>query len=631
MSGIAGLISKSTKIDESNFDKALHLIHHRGPNGRKIKSGEWGILGANLLKINAQTQFNLTPNKDGSVFLAMDGSILNCHHIKDYLISKGIALEGNNPVEVALKAYIHEGIESFKRIIGHACLAIVDTNKKKVFLVRDHLGIRPLYYCYLKNALYFSSEIKTILALNPVPPEVNNNAIIDYLFFQYSLDEKTLFAHIKKVQPGCYLEWDYSSDLSPQIKRYWQLDFNPDFSHTETYFIEKTKNLIEDSVRLNLLGIDPLSVYVSGGLDSSTVVSFAALEKSVGPFQTFCGKYLESKNYDESEYARYVANHVGSVHKEIIITYDEFPDLIKRIIYLMDEPQAGPGIYGQYVVGREAAKLYTKVALSGEGGDEIFLGYAKYQIAYLEECLRGAIFETANQKEFVVTLQSIVENLPLLKSYSGLLQTFWKKGLFNPKNERYFDICNRLREIDGLVSADIFDNKYDIKENFLTLFATGGIHSHINMMSRFDIFVGLQAVLQVDDRTSMGNGIENRPPLMDHRLVELVASVPPKMKYPGGRQKYLLRKVGKGIVPEKILGRKDKMGFPIPMNEWLAGPLRDYVHDILLSKKSKERGIFTEKGLSEMLKSPKPYGRALWGALNLELWFQTFIDSKSAE
>lgn len=628
MSGIAGLISQSVRLDESSFGKAIHLIHHRGPDGRKIVSGEWGIIGANLLKVNAQTQSNIAENKEGGIFLAMDGSILNCHEIKEHLPSKGERSKNDSPADVALESYIHEGIESFKRIIGQACLAVVDTIQKKVFLVRDHLGIRPLYYCYLKGALYFSSEIKTILALVPDPPNVNNKAIIDYLVFQYSLDDKTFFSEIKKVQPGCYLECDYSSDHSPQMKRYWQLDFTTDFSHTETYFVEEVKNLIEDSVHLNLSGVDPLGIYLSGGLDSSTIASFAAREKSIEQFQTFGGKYLESKKYDESEYARCVANHVRSVHKEIVVTHEEFPDLIKKIIYLMDEPQAGPGVYGQYIVGKEAAKQHIKVALSGEGGDEIFLGYAKYLIAYLEECLRGAIFETANQKEFVVTLQSIVENLPLLKSYSGLLQTFWKEGLFGPKNIRYFDLCNRLREIDGLVSADIFDNTYDIKEIFLAQFTEDGIQSHINMMSRFDILTGLQAVLQVDDRTSMGHGIENRPPLMDHRLVKLVASVPPKIKYQGGRQKYLLRKVVKDIVPKKILSRKDKMGFPIPMNEWLAGPLRDFAHDILLSKSSKERGIFTEKGLSNIIKSPKPYGRALWGALNLELWFQIFIDSK---
>lgn len=628
MSGIVGIISKSIKVDVSCMEKALDLIRHRGPDGRKIESGKWGALGANLLNVNAQAQPIIAESKEAGVFLAIDGGILNCRDIKDSLLSKGGVLRIDSPVEVALEAYIHDGIKTFSQIIGHACLAIIDTKNKKVFLVRDRLGVRPLYYHYQKGALCFASEIKAILAVNSVHPDVNNDAIVDYLTFQYSLDEKTLFSGIKKVQPGCYLEWDYFSDLSPQIRNYWQVDFTADLNHTEAYFIEKTKSLIEDSVRLNLFGVDSIGVYLSGGLDSSTITSFAARIKSIVPLQTFCGKYVESGDYDESEYAGCVAELAGSIHREIVITVDEFPDLIRKIIYLMDEPQAGPGVFGQYFVAREAAK-HTKVALSGEGGDEIFLGYAKYLIAYLEECLRGAIFETANHKEFVVTLQSIIENLPLLKSYTGMLQRFWKEGLFNQKENRYFDLCNRLGEIDGLVSPDIFDNKYDVEESFLSMFTADGIQSHINMMSRFDILTGLQAVLQVDDRTSMAHGIENRPPLMDHRLVQLVASAPPKMKFSGGRQKYLLRKVIKGIVPEKILSRKDKMGFPVPLNEWFAGPLKDFVHDILLSKSAKERGIFTEKGLSYLLKPQQPYGRALWGALCLELWFREFIDDKA--
>jgi asparagine synthase (glutamine-hydrolysing) len=625
MSAIVGVISKAVEIDVSRLDKALDLIQHRGPDGRRIISGNWGMLGANVLRVTNQHPTIIAESEEAGAYLAIDGSILNCEAIKHRLPSSGEAIESNAPVEVILEAYIDEGIDAVGDIIGHACFAIVDTRRKKLFLVRDRLGVRPLYYHYTNGTLYFASEIKAILALNPAHFDVNREAIIDYLTFQYSLDDKTLFSGIKKVQPGCYLEWNYFSDSLPQIERYWRLNFTADFHHTETYFLEETRSFIEESVRLNLSGVGSLGVYLSGGLDSSTVASFASRIKSDVPFQTFCGKYIESRDYDESEYARCVAELAKSIHKEIVIRADEFPDLIKKIIYLMDEPQAGPGVFGQYVVAREAAKN-IKVALSGEGGDEIFLGYAKYLIAYLEECLRGAIFETANHKEFVVTLQSIVGNLPLLKSYTGMLQKFWHDGLFSPKEKRYFDLCNRLREMDGLVSQDIFDTGYDIEEIFLTLFTGDGIQSHINMMSRFDILTGLQGVLQVDDRTSMAHGVENRPPLMDHRLVQLVASVPPKMKFSGGRQKYLLRKAIKGIVPEKILSRKDKMGFPVPLNEWFAGPLKDFVHDILSTQKARERGIFTEQGLTKLLTPQQQYGRALWGALNLELWFQTFID-----
>jgi len=627
MSGIVGMVSRSIKSDTACLKGALNLIQHRGPGGRKIISGNWGMLGVNALRVTSEQPAIIGAHEEMDVYLAIDGTILNSSNIRDRLASSGEASQSDDPVDVILHAYGERGIEAVRDIIGHVCLAIIDTGRGKLFLVRDRFGARPLYYCYSNGAVYFASEIKAILASNPAPPEVNNEALVDYLTFQYSLDEKTLFSGIKKVQPGCYVEWDYGSAGAPITKRYWQLDFTADFNHTERYFIEKTRRLIEQSVQLNLSGVEYLGVYLSGGLDSSTVTSFAARLKPQQHFQTFCGKYIESKAYDESEYARIVAESVGSIHREIVITADELPDLIKEIVFLMDEPQAGPGVFGQYIVAREAAK-HVKVALSGEGGDEVFLGYAKYLIAYLEECIRGAIFETANHRKFVVTLQSIVGSLPLLKSYTGMLQSFWQEGLFNPKENRYFDLCNRIRDIDGLVAPDVFDIDYDVQEVFLSRFTADGLQSHVNMMSRFDILTGLQGVLQVDDRTSMAHGIENRTPLMDHRLVQLVASVPPKMKFLGGQQKYLLRKAIKGIVPKEILARKDKMGFPVPINEWFAGPLRDFVHDLLLSKSSRERGIFTEKGVSELLKPRTPYGRSLWGALNLELWFQTFIDKK---
>jgi len=628
MSGIVGEVSPDGRRDISRLNKALDLIQHRGADGRSVESGKWGMLGGNVLEISNEYRSNIAVNKEAGIFLAMDGSILNCADIAGKLRSEGVHFRSECDSEIALELYIKHGFDSFKQVIGHVCLAIIDTNVRKVYLVRDYFGVRPLYYQYQDGVLRFASEIKALLALSTEPPRMNQDALIDYLTFQYSLDEKTLFAGVKKVMPGCYLEWDYHSNEEPSEKTYWRIDFTSDFNHTEAYFIQETRELIEDSVRLSLSGINMPGAFISGGLDSSAVVSFAGRAIPDIKIRTFCGKYGESKDYDESEYARCIAESIGSIHTECIPTAEEFPDLMHKIIYLMDEPQAGPGVYGQYVVARQAFGQ-VKVALSGEGGDEVFLGYAKYLVAYLEECLRGAILETANQKEFVVTLQSIVENLPLLKSYIGTLQKFWKEGLFNPKEMRYFDLCNRLREIDSLVSPDVFSGQHNVESAFLAVFTGDNVRSHINMMSRFDILTGLPAVLHVDERTSIAHGIQNRTPLLDHRLVQLIASVPPKMKFLGGKQKYLLRKAIKGIVPDKILARKDKMGFPVPLNMWFAGPLKDFVHDLLLSKSSRERGIFTEHGLSELLKPQQKYGRALWGALCLELWHRTFIDGNT--
>jgi len=203
-----------------------------------------------------------------------------------------------------LELYDKFGTGAFERIVGHVAIAIIDTRIHKVFLVRDYFGVRPLYYQY-DGTLYFASEIKAITVLNPAPPVLNRDALIDYLTFQYALDEKTLFAGVKKVKPGCYAEWDYRSNQEPTVTTYWNIDFTADFNHTEKHFIDKTKEFIEDSVRLSLKGIDSPGIFVSGGLDSSTVAAFCSSGKTHKlQLRTFCGRYSESKDYDESEYAR---------------------------------------------------------------------------------------------------------------------------------------------------------------------------------------------------------------------------------------------------------------------------------------------------------------------------------------
>lgn len=623
MSSVVGAISCKSRVGVAGVNKALGVLRHRGPDGREIVEGQWGVLGANRLSIDESTSSVIA--KQGDVFLALDGNVLNPRELNDHSGADRRNSGTDDFASAALSCYLAEAEDVFSRIIGSACFAIVDARRKKVFLVRDRMGIHPLYYRYCDGILYFASEIKAILTMTPDRPSPDPEAVMDYLTLQCCIGDKTLFSEIKKVPPGGYVEWDYSSSNSPESKTYWRLDFTTDFSRSESDLICEVRSLIEDSVRLNVNGVDSSGIYLSGGLDSSAVASFAARLAPEREFKTVCGKYLESPEYDESRYARCVAESVGSAHTDITITVDEFPELMSKIVYLMDEPQGGPGVYGQYVVGREMGK-HVKVALSGEGGDELFLGYAKYLIAYLEECLRGAIFETVDRGDFVVTLQSIIGSLPLLTSYRETLQGFWSKGLFEPKESRYFDLCDRLRTVENLVSPDVFDIDYDVRECFTDALKETPTSSHINMMSRCDIMGGLQSVLQVDDRTSMAHSVENRPPLLDHRLVQLVASVPPKVKFSCGRQKYLFRNAIVGVVPDQILARKDKKGFPVPLNQWFAGPLKDYVSDILLSKRSKERGIFTREGLVALLAQQQQFGRALWGALNLELWFQTFID-----
>ena len=267
--------------------------------------------------------------------------------------------------------------------------------------------------------------------------------------------------------------------------------------------------------------------------------------------------------------------------------------------------------------------------VGGQGGDEIFGGYTRYLIAYLEECIRGGIEGTQEDHKYIVTFASILPNLTQLQGYQPLLGHFWKEGLFEAPDRRYFRLIDRSNGLRNLVAPDLFlgQNGYQPFEAYQDLFNEAEIGSFINKMTRFDLKTLLPALLHVEDRTSMAVSLESRVPLLDHRIAELVASMPPMIKYKGGRSKHIFRQIVQHVVPKEILERKDKMGFPVPLSEWYQqGSVRDFVRDILLGTRAQNRGFFQTAQIEPLLNAERAYGRSVWGLLSLELWMQTFLD-----
>ena len=298
------------------------------------------------------------------------------------------------------------------------------------------------------------------------------------------------------------------------------------------------------------------------------------------------------------------------------------------MIFALDEPVAGPGLFPQHAVSK-LAKEHVKVVLGGQGGDEIFGGYARYLVGYLEQALKGSIFETQEEGEHLVSLQSIMPNLPVLKEYVPLLSQFWKNGLFEDMDKRYFRLIDRSQGINHLLHEDLlhsFDKLY-LFSIFQDVFNHPDTKSYINKMTHFDQKTLLPALLQVEDRVSMNVSLESRVPFLDTRLVDLVTTTPPAFKFQGGKSKHLLkRSIGK-LIPSKILQRKDKMGFPVPIKEWMQrGVVREFAADMLLSSASRNRGIYSKSALERIITDPGVGGRQLWGALSLELWRLQFID-----
>jgi len=440
------------------------------------------------------------------------------------------------------------------------------------------------------------------------------------------LETRTLFQGIRKLEPGTACVWK-PGDSEPQIRPYWRLRFDIDLDHTEGFFRDTLLSLLQDSVRLQLRSDVPVGAYLSGGLDSSTV-SILAANSYGAKFAVFCGRFVESEAYDESRYARLVADSIGATYHDIVPTAEEFVSSLPLLLYHLDEPAAGPGLFPQYVVSREASR-HLKVVLGGQGGDEVFGGYARYLVGYLEQALKGAIYETQEEGRHIVTLASIIPNLSQLQGYQPLMQRLWSGGLFESMEARYFRLVDRSDGLRDLLTPDHLRRRDTaaLFEKFHTLFNQPDTLSYFNKMTHFDLKTVLPALLQVEDRVSMAVSLESRVPLLDRRIVELVASIPPAMKFCGGQTKYILRKAIGNLLPEAILNRRDKMGFPVPLKEWSErGIVRDFFCDILSSQKFQTRGIFEPRATAALIDTEGRFGRQLWGAVCLELWSQVFLD-----
>jgi asparagine synthase (glutamine-hydrolysing) len=268
------------------------------------------------------------------------------------------------------------------------------------------------------------------------------------------------------------------------------------------------------------------------------------------------------------------------------------------------------------------------VVLGGQGGDEIFGGYARYVIAYLEQAIKGSIFETYEEGEHIVSLKSIIKNLSYLKRYTPMLERFWQQGLFEDMDRRYFRLIDRS---DGELSIynEEFRNTYD-RERIFSRFQSAFNHpdtlSYYNKMIHYDLTVNLPALLHVEDRVSMAVSLESRVPLIDHRIVDLVARMPPAMKFKGASMKYILKKTIRDLVPDTIMNRKDKMGFPVPLHIWARNRARGFFADVLLSSSCRNRGIYDSRAVEQLIDNEYAFSRRLWGLVNLELWYKQFID-----
>ncbi len=622
MCGIFG-IQGSFEIQDAR--DALNTLTHRGPDdwGEFYSQGRNIYLGHRRLSIIDLSQGRQPIfNEDKKKVIVFNGCIYNYMELARELRALGHIFYTNTDTEVIIHSYEQWGENCVDHFNGMWAFAILDILNNKIFCSRDRLGIKPFYYFNNDDRFIFASEIKAILRFTS--PKLNMDSLSDYLVFQMSLDDKTLFDGINKLEPGHNLIFDITSKRLTK-KKYWDIIFKTNEERDEDHIIDRLRHLLDDAVRIRMRSDVPLGTHLSGGLDSSTVTGISRIMLNDIPFSTFTGTFSEGKEFDETGYARLVSNAFSTEYNETILTPRDFSDNIKKIIYFMDEPAAGPGLFPQFFVSKLAASK-VKVVLGGQGGDEIFLGYARYLVAYLEECLKGAINDTADNAEYVATLKTIIPNLNLLNNYTPMIKNFFKEGLFEDQARRYFRLMNRFSDVDDLISKDINISINREFEKFEGIFSRPGNTSYINKIQYFDLKYHLQSLLQVEDRTSMAWGLESRIPFLDYRIVEHISSTLPVIKFKNGEPKYLLKKAIKNLLPPQILNRKDKMGFPVPLNLWAKGELKEFFRDILLSKKIRERGLFNINAIEKILSTDMKFSRGLWGVLSLELFFNNFLD-----
>jgi asparagine synthase (glutamine-hydrolysing) len=625
MCGIVGIINLDGQPADANELRAMAtVLRHRGPDDEGIMlDGPVGFYHLRLSIIDLTTGHQ--PMTAGPATIVFNGEIYNYVELRQELEALGRTFQTRSDTEVILQSYLEWGPDCVTRFNGMFAFLLYDRTRRQLLAARDHFGIKPLYFYRQGSTLLFASEIKGLLEHSAVSARVDCVALRDYLTFQYVLGSDTLFAGVHKLPPAHYQVIALDTGATRNV-RYWEAVFQVDAAKTKETFTDELRFLIEDAIRIQMRSDVPVGSYLSGGMDSSLVTVLAS-RQAAGGFKSFTGAFREGPEFDETGYAREVAQSTGTTLFEVYPTPEQFMELMPRLMYHMGEPLAGPGLFPQFMVTQRGAQE-VKVLLGGQGGDEVFGGYARYVVAYLEQALKGAIFETNEEGEHIVSLQSILPNLPYLRSYAPMLEQFWRQGLFAPMDQRYFRLIDRLGGAIGLFTED-FRQRFDQQEifqRFQQVFNRPGTASYYNRMTNYDLETNLPALLHVEDRVSMANSIESRVPLLDRRIVDLIASAPPALKFEGGEMKHMLKEAIRDLIPRRIMRRKDKMGFPVPLHLWAKGPCRDFFCDHLLDGRARERGIFEPAEIEKLMSYDRPFSRRLWGMLCLELWHREFID-----
>jgi asparagine synthase (glutamine-hydrolysing) len=616
MCGITGFIEPQRTHDDAEhlIDGMCQLIRHRGPDGQGTWVGDGVALGMRRLAIidvagGQQPIFN----EDQSILVVFNGEIYNYSQLQETLRQRGHSFRTRADTEVIVHAYEEYGDACVQYLRGMFTFALWDRKRQRLLAARDRFGKKPFNYSWDGNRLVFGSEIKSILEAG-IAREINPLALDEYLMYGYVPTPNSLFQHVFKLPAAHILVYE---DGQISVKRYWDLPFTPTCQDDEATTIERTRVLLRDAVQVRLMSEVPLGVFLSGGIDSSMVVGLMSSMTSQ-PVKTFSIAF-EEDGYNETIYARQVAAYFGTDHHEFVVR-PNLVSVLPKLAWAYDEPFADPSMLPTYYVSN-LAREHVTVALTGDGGDEIFGGYVRYARETAIQrvpTLGRTLFSYGSRlmpdgMRGKKRLGHMSLDLPTRYVHAlAYLTESSRPSLYHP--DYFAQVCHQ-RPSDRQINEFMQVSKLDSMAQMQYV----DVHTYLTD----DILVKV-------DKASMLNSLETRAPLLDHYLVEYVASLPSTIRTRDNTLKYLLKKAVADVVPAEVLTRP-KQGFGVPLQHWFRGDLASYARDLLDSPRVRQRGIFQPAFIRRLLQEHAStrlinHSNAIWALLALELWFQVYID-----
>lgn len=628
MCGIAGVLSFNKELKNDYVKSMCDAIVHRGPDDDgyyKEPRVQLGMRRLSIIDVNGGHQ--PISNEDKTIWIVFNGEIYNYGKLREDLIKKGHVFKTNTDTEVLVHLYEDYGVGLLDYLNGMFAFALWDKRKEKLFIARDRMGKKPLYYSVKGNSFIFASELKCFKASKFVPFELDYNSLNKYLTYEFVPAPSTIIKDVKKLRPGYYITFDKNRVVE---KRYWQLNYseiNEDITENEAK--EKITYLLDRAVERRLVSDVPLGVFLSGGIDSSTVAYYAA-KQSKKKIKTFNISF-EQKSFDESTYARKVASLLQTDHHEQMLSVDKVLELIPDIADFLDEPFGDASIIPTYLLSKYT-KQFVTVALGGDGGDELFAGYPTYQAHkfynyynLIPRLFKEKIIPSLANK-IPVSDENVAYDFKIKKFLGGVgfephIRNYIWLGSFNPEEKKELFSKESLSLVNGNRCFEELEGYWN--ENELDNLMQKILYVDAKMYLQDDILVKV-------DRASMFASLEVRAPFLDKELVEFVQTLPFHLKMKGFKTKNILKKSLKGMLPSDIINRPKK-GFGIPLAKWIKKDLSGLCQDIFSKQKIEEQGIFNYNYIQQLLKNhneeKQDNRKPIWTLLAFQLWYEKNIGS----